>query len=255
MAGRLDRRDRERGMPSIHSSVSTSLRRALPIDARHAEIRDRPACSRPISDSAAASSRRSISMRDRARQRLHHGRGAADGASPARALDEPRAEAHIGESRAKRAIDAGAQNLDRDVARRPSSRRGPCAPARSRRPPPARRSGEKRRRRGLSSAASIVVRLRARERRHPVLQGFEPARDLDADDVGPRRQDLAELDVDGPSRAMRQREAGARVAAAPLDEARQPDADAQAAAAGGRSTRPNASWRASTYPTRASRSR
>jgi hypothetical protein len=39
------------------------------------------------------------------------------------------------------------------------------------------------------------LRLRLRKRRHPILQGFEIAGDFLADDVRPRRQELAELDV------------------------------------------------------------
>ena len=38
-------------------------------------------------------------------------------------------------------------------------------------------------------------RFGLRERRHLVLQAFQIARERDADHVGPRRQELAELDI------------------------------------------------------------
>ena len=45
--------------------------------------------------------------------------------------------------------------------------------------------------------------LGLRERRHLVLQRFQIARQRDADDVGPRRQELAELDVGRPELGQR----------------------------------------------------
>ena len=58
-----------------------------------------------------------------------------------------------------------------------------------------------------------------REGRHPVLQGREVLRDLHADDIGPRRQELAEFHIGRAEPGHRGREpcrGGTR--AAPLDQ-------------------------------------
>ena len=49
------------------------------------------------------------------------------------------------------------------------------------------------------------LRLGLRERRHPVLQALEVAGERRADDVGPRRQELAKLHIGGPERGERRR--------------------------------------------------
>ena len=103
-------------MPSIHSSVSTS--RAV---SSHSTFGTRkpgsPAVLSAISESAAASSRRSISMRDRARQRVDH----RDRPQPPRLRVEPLDQARAGieglEVAREAAADAGPQHLDRDRPR------------------------------------------------------------------------------------------------------------------------------------------
>ena len=76
-------------------------------------------------------------------------------------------------------VDLGAMHLrDRGRRDRRAERCEQLRPAACRAPP--------------STTASAS---RLRERRHLVLQAFEIARERDADHVGPRRQELAELDV------------------------------------------------------------
>ena len=67
-----------------------------------------------------------------------------------------------------------------------------------------------------------------REGRHPILQRLEIARDADADDVGPRRQELAELDPGRPEPRQCRGEAEAAGDAAPLDQPRCTDGQARA---------------------------
>ena len=78
---------------------------------------------------------------------------------------------------------------------------------------------------GAPSAAAIdALGLGLRERRHPVLQRLEVARELDADHVRPRRQELAELHIGRPeqvSAVAKPRAAGAGCRAA-LKQPRQP---------------------------------
>ena len=82
-----------------------------------------------------------------------------------------------------------------------------------------------------SAISTILTASGARERRHAVLEPLEVARDGDADDVGPRRQELAELDVGRAEPRQRRREPGGAVAeVAALDQPRQ----AQEAAPGRR---------------------
>ena len=69
------------------------------------------------------------------------------------------------------------------------------------------------RRAGARAPLSTIAHgLLARERRHAVLQPLEVARDGDADDVGPGRQELAELDVGRAEPRQRRREPGGAVA-------------------------------------------
>ena len=93
-----------------------------------------------------------------------------------------------------------------------------------------------------------------RKRRQPVLQAFQIARHGDADDVGPRRKELSELD-DRPARA-----ASARATAAGRISRRRRSisrASRSANCPGGGtsegSTTPNTPSRANTKPARASR--
>ena len=104
------------------------------------------------------------------------------------------------------ALDAGPQHLHRHrlrPGRRSRPRRG--APVRSRRRRPAGRTPRTACSSGLPSPASTAARPRLRKRRHLVLQAFEVARQRDADHVRPRRQELAELHIAGPSRSARRR--------------------------------------------------
>ena len=66
--------------------------------------------------------------------------------------------------------------------------------------------------------------LGLRERRHLVLQRFQIARQRHADDVGPRRQELPELDVGRPELGQRGGEPASRAGAGrPLDQPRELD--------------------------------
>ena len=85
------------------------------------------------------------------------------------------------------------------------------APARSRRRRPPGRTMRKGRCSGLPSAAATMrLGLGLRERRHVVLQRFQIARQRHADHVGPRRQELAELDVGRAEPRSARRRAGLR---------------------------------------------
>ena len=89
--GARARRGRDSGMPSIHSLVSTSRAVRSQSGLRHAEIGIVLACSRRVPTAAAASSRRSISIGDRARERLHDLDGRRRRASRHAALERARA--------------------------------------------------------------------------------------------------------------------------------------------------------------------
>ena len=68
------------------------------------------------------------------------------------------------------------------------------------------------------------LRLALRKRRHLVLQAFQIARDALADHVGPRGEELAELDVSGPELGERGGEpARAVLRRRALDQPRQRD--------------------------------
>jgi hypothetical protein len=72
------------------------------------------------------------------------------------------------------------------------------------------------------------LRLSHREWLHPVLQGREVGGDLHADDIGPRRQELAELDIGRPEPRQRRSEPRRRGAGTrPLDQAPEPDQPAR----------------------------
>ena len=110
--GAIGQRRCRRSIPS-----SALPRGAVPVDRRARGSRDRPWCFRRISDSAAASSRKSISIAHRARQRLDD----LDEAQPARlggrsARRCRAAKRHVREVAREAPFDAGAQHLHRDVA-------------------------------------------------------------------------------------------------------------------------------------------
>ena len=65
--------------------------------------------------------------------------------------------------------------------------------------------------------------LGLRERRQTVLQRFEIARHRHADDVGPRREELAELEIGRAHPFQRARQPRSRLGAAPLDQSRELD--------------------------------
>jgi len=79
----------------------------------------------------------------------------------------------------------------------------------------------------LERSGDDALGLGLRERRHLVLQRFEVARERDADHVGPRRQELAELHIGGPERRERAHQAARGGAAgAPFEEASDPQRSA-----------------------------
>ena len=80
-------------------------------------------CSRPIRKGRCLEPRIHLD-RDRARQRLHHGEGRRPAHRRSDALDEPRAEAHIGEIALEARLDAGTQDLDGDASAPDPPRRG-----------------------------------------------------------------------------------------------------------------------------------
>ena len=122
---------------------------------------------------------------------------------------------------------AGPDHLDGDLfdAPLPLDRRRD-APARSRRRRSARRSvHEQLVDRPAERFLDLRARQRGREGRHPVLQAGKIVGDVGADDVGPRREELAELDIGRPEPVDRIATCGRlrhRLArAAPREHARQ----------------------------------
>ena len=212
-----------------------------------------------ISDSAAASSRRSISIATERR---------SVSTTSIRRSRRASAEMRFGVARGEGEgveVDAGSAARRRAAAPSPRPARGRPRVATSARctcaieaaatggPNAANAS-----RSGLPSAAATArLRLGLRERRHLVLQRFEIARERDADHVRPRRQELAELHIGRPEPGQRGREpvGGAR-ARRPLDQPREPQRQrAPAAAAASGSTSANTPSRANTKPARARRAR
>ena len=239
------------GVPSIHSSVSTSARGAVPVDRRHAEIRivlgvlapsRRARRLRAAGPSRSRPSGASVSTTSISRSR----RASAERRSALRA-----AKLKASRSTLKRRSMPGRSTFTATAAAvRPSRlRRG--APARSRR----------RRPRGPNAANDVAQRLAERgcdrgfglglrERRHLVLQHFQVARERDADHVGARREELAELDIGRPEPRQRGRRAGRRRRAGrPLDQPRELRPQPRAASGSGAgSTRPSTPSRANTKP-------
>ena len=132
-------------------------RGAVPVDRRHAEIRIVLGVLAPSRDSAAASSRRSISIVTERAQRLDH----LDQAQPPRfgriALGGARREGEGVEIGLEAPLDAGPQHLHGDSALSARSRLRRDAPARSRRPRPAARTTRRCRDSGLPSAAATAA--------------------------------------------------------------------------------------------------
>ena len=103
-------------MPSIHSSVSTrrAVRRQSTPGTRKPSVA--AAMFSAISEMAAASSRRSISISVGAPQRIDDRHGAQAPRRRMEALDLARGEIVAVEVAAEAALDAGAQDLDGDLA-------------------------------------------------------------------------------------------------------------------------------------------
>ena len=226
-------------MPSTHSSVSTWWL----VRSQSTEGTAKSGSSRvfsAISDSAAASSRRSISMateRDSVStisiERSRRASADQDSAVRAANISEPR-------SRRKRSAIWGRSTLTATAWRTPSRldlgavhlgdggrrHRGPEAREGLRQRP-----FQRRRDHGFG--------LRLRERRHPVLQPFEIARHGDADHVGAGRQHLAELDIGRSEPRQRARQPRPAGDVAPLDQPRQPQQRAAPAPAAA----PDRRWR------------
>ena len=198
------------GMPSIHSLVST-----------RAAVRVQSTCGtrKSVSPRGALSEfgrrRRFHAQIQFQRHRRRQGLDQRDEAQPPRFRREALGQARGKRKRRKIArelrLDAGAQHLDRHAARRIVGGLGLVhlgdGGGRDRRrrnartaPPPACRS------RVRSSARACV----GRKWRQPVLQMLQRARDIRADNIGPRRQHLAELDIGGPEALQRARQALAR---------------------------------------------
>ena len=169
---------------------------AVPVHRRHAEVRIASWCSPPSRTArrlrAAGPSRSQTERRSVATVSIRRSRRASADIASAR----PRGEGEGVEVDAEALLDAGTQHLDGDrlaavrrvdlgamhLRDRGGGDRGPNA---------ANASFS-----GLPSAAVTTASAsRARERRHLVLQAFEIAGERDADHVGPRRQELAELHV------------------------------------------------------------
>ena len=209
-------------MPSIHSIVST----LWVVRSQSTAGTRKSGSSRvfsAISDSAAASSRRSISiaterdivlMTSISRSR----RASAECASALCATKKksPR-------SRRKREATLGRSTLTATDLRTPSRSVSPrctcaieaaatggprltnaCATGRS------------------SDAAIDGLGFGLRKRRQPVLQGFQIARHRDADHVGPGRQKLSELEIGRAEPRQRARQPRAGFGAGPFDQPRQP---------------------------------
>ena len=190
-------------MPSIHSSVSTSL-----------AVRSQSTCGtrKSVVSGAVFGEFRSgggfeteIHLHlDAAGQRVDD----FDRLQPARfartVFGERRGEIHVAEIAAETPLDAGPQHLDGDFARAVCVAHQPlctCAieAAAIGSPRFAKIAVERPAERCLDRRHGDV----ARKRRHAVLQQLEMAHDLRADDIRPRRQKLAELHIGGAERGDR----------------------------------------------------
>ena len=241
------------GVPSIHSIVRTSrvVRSQSIFGARKSGI-----VGEVLAEfaAAAASSRKSISMRTERASVSTTSTGAAV-AVAARTARRARGEEHVGEVALKRRSTPGRSSLTA-TSRSPSASRTrarcTCAieAARDR----LAELDEERRRSALERRLDALDRGRAGRRRHAILQPLQLGGDLGADDVGPGGEKLAELDIGRPQpvdRARQSRRGRARRAA------RGNSASASGSRASGGSvagsTPTKAPSRASMKPARASR--
>ena len=245
-------------MASIHSSVSTSLAVRSQSTAGTRKSGSSLVFS-AISESAAASRRKSISTMTERAQRVDD----LDEPQPPRlggeVLGVARDEGEGAQVGAEAALDAGPQHLDRDRrAIRSPSRPPRDAPARSRRRRPAApKMREHRVDRPAERGRDHRFRLALRKRRHLVLQPFEIAGERRADDIRPRRQELAELDVARPEPGQRRRQPRFRAAAGRRARSGARARSSGRAGAGtiAGSTTPNTPSRANTKPARPRRTR
>ncbi len=194
---------------------------AVPVDRRDAEIRIVPGVVRHLGD------RRGLEAeihfdRDRTREGIDHlvePQAPRLGRKSFRLTGGKKEGIEIGP---EAALDAGPQHFDRDRA--PALRRFDLGTMHLgdrgggvRRPEAREQFIERLAERARNRRLGIGLR----ERRHLVLQAFEVARERRPDHVGPRRQELAELDIGRPELGERGGEAhGRALAGRPFDQAR-----------------------------------
>ncbi len=182
-------------MPSIHSIVST----LWVVRSQSTAGTRKSGSSRvfsAISDSAAASSRRSISIATERDMRVDD----LDQPQPPRfgrmRLGVVRDEEEIGEVAAETRSDIGPEHLDGDrlahAVALGLATMHLCDGSRGHRRAEA---YECLRHRAVQRRGDDGLGLGLRKRRQPVLQAFEVARHRDADDVGPGREKLSELQI------------------------------------------------------------
>ena len=208
----------ESGVPSIHSSVSTVRAVRSQSTAGTRKSGSSFVLSR-ISAMAAASSRRSISIvTERASvsttSMSRSRRASAEWRSALRA-----AKYSVSRSDLKRRSMPGRSTFTASVCPSASALCTCAIEAAATAGPNEANSS----RSGLPSAAATVASAsRLRERRHLVLQRFQIARERGPDDVGTRREELAELHVGRPEPRQRggELDRGARVAR-PLEQPRE----------------------------------
>ena len=200
-----------------------------------------------ISDSAAASSRRSISIATERDMVLMTSTSRSRRASAEYASALCATKKKSERSRRKREATLGRSTLTAtgmshavafDLAAMHLRDRG----GRDRRP----EAGKSLRDRAFQRGRDRRFGLGLRKRRQPVLQRFEIARHHDADHVGPRREELAELEIGRTHPFQRARQPRSRFGAAPLDEPRQLQRELCRAAAPARDRRRRTRLRART---------
>ena len=205
----------ERGMV-----VERACRRSIPASALRArcgpsrpsarESRNPCACSRAISDSAAASSRKSISIATERASVATASTGRRRCASSEHASAMRAAKKNASRSDFKAPLDAGAKNFTATGLRAPSDvdlgAVHLCDRGGGDRRPEARidRARAACRRRPAMAASASACGNGAML----VLQAFQIVRDLRADHIRARGQELAELDVSGPELGRVRRQAG-----------------------------------------------
>ncbi len=225
--GQVDLRLRQARMVVQRDAVDPLHRQhvvggAVPIDGRHAEIRIVTGVLRHLGQRGRLQPQVHL-HRDRARHRIDD----LDQPQPPRfgrmALGIVRDKEEIGEIAAEARGDIGPEHLDGDrlahavmfdlaamhLCDRGGGDRRPEADKRL-----CHRAFQRLRDHGLG--------LGLRKRRQPVLQAFQIARHRDADDVGPGRQKLSELEIGRSEPGQRARQPRAGFGAGPLDQPRQP---------------------------------